>query len=104
MKVWLDDKRPMPPEFDTHVMTSQDAIALIKTGKVTAIGLDHDLGDINVVGCGHYVSDYIEDCAYYGTIPRITWSLQTDNGPEKIRMRITMENADRYWDKHEESA
>ncbi len=104
MRVWLDDKRPMPSDFDVHVMTSHDAIELIKTGTVTAIGLDHDLGDIAVVGCGHYVSDFIEACAYHGTIPRMTWSIQSSNGPEVQRMKITMERADAYWDKHEEGA
>lgn len=103
MKIWLDDKRSMPPEFDTHVMSAFEAIELLKTGKVTKIGLDHDLGDEKVVGTGHHVSDFIEDCAYYNKIPRLEWDIQSDNGPEVSRMRITMRRADMFWSGHENS-
>lgn len=100
MRVWLDDKRPMPDGFDIHVMTAWEAIALVKTGKVTKIGLDHDLGDERIYGNGHLVSDFIEEAAYFNTIPRIEWSIQSSNGPEVARMTVALRRADVYWDQH----
>lgn len=101
MKLWLDDKRPMPEGFDTHVKSAFEAIQLINTGMVTHIGLDHDLGDEITVGNGHMVSDHIEAQAYFGNIPRIIWSIQSSNGPEVSRMTVALKRADEYWNKYE---
>jgi len=101
MKVWLDDKRVMPDGFDLHVVSAFDAMELIETGQVTKIGLDHDLGDEKIVGNGHMVSDFIEEQAFFGTIPRIEWSIQSSNGPEVARMSVALRRADVYWDNHE---
>ena len=43
MKVWLDDLRSAPPGW-VRVRTPEEAIALLETGDVTEISLDHDLG------------------------------------------------------------
>lgn len=43
MKVWLDDVRPAPRGW-RRTRTPQEVIALLATGKVTEISLDHDLG------------------------------------------------------------
>jgi len=100
MRIWLDDKREMPEGFDTHVVSAFKAIDLIRSGKVTKIGLDHDLGDELFVGNGHLVADFIEECAFFGTIPRIEWSIQSSNGPEVARMSVALRRADVYWDNH----
>lgn len=101
MKIWLDDKRTMPIEFDIHVVSAFEAIDMIKTGKVTKIGLDHDLSDETIFGNGHMVSDFIEEQAYFGKIPRIEWSIQSSNGPEIARMTIALRRADIYWSTYE---
>ncbi len=101
MKVWLDDKRVMPKDFDVHMVSAFEAIDMIKTGQVTKIGLDHDLGDDKLVGNGHMVSDFIEEQAFFGNIPRIEWSIQSSNGPEVQRMTVALRRADVYWDKHD---
>jgi len=44
MKVYLDDERQTPEGWE-RVYWPDEAIALLKTGKVTEISLDHDLGD-----------------------------------------------------------
>jgi len=44
MRVWLDDVRPMPEDYDFHVETMDDAIDLLESYEVTHIGFDHDLG------------------------------------------------------------
>lgn len=101
MKIWLDDKRTMPEGFDIHVVSAFEAIDMIKTGLVTKIGLDHDLSEETIYGNGHMVSDFIEEQAYFGKIPRIEWSIQSSNGPEIYRMTIALRRADVYWAGHE---
>ncbi|VAW81561.1 hypothetical protein MNBD_GAMMA12-2513, partial [hydrothermal vent metagenome] len=44
MKVYLDDERPTPEGW-VRVYWPDEAIELLKTGKVKEISLDHDLGD-----------------------------------------------------------
>ncbi len=46
MRVWLDDLRDAPPGW-VRVTTPEEAIALLHTGEVTEISLDHDLGLID---------------------------------------------------------
>lgn len=101
MRLWLDDKRPMPEGFNVHTMSAFLAIEMIKLGHVTKIGLDHDLGDEKLVGNGHMVSDFIEQEAFFNRIPRIEWSIQSSNGPEVNRMSVALRRADVYWDNHE---
>lgn len=103
MKIWLDDKRPMPEGFDTHVMSAFEAIDLIKTGKVTKISLDNDLGDRLIVGEGWMVADFIEECAYYNGIPKIQCSVHSANGVAVQRMKLTLERANIYWKAHEQA-
>ena len=43
MRVWLDDRREAPPGW-VRVRTPEEAIALLETGDVVEISLDHDLG------------------------------------------------------------
>jgi hypothetical protein len=56
MRVWLDDERPKPSDFDIHVKDPESAIALLKAGLVSHLSLDHDLGlqlggAIRLYGC-----------------------------------------------------
>ncbi|MBK1666732.1 hypothetical protein CKO28_01560 [Rhodovibrio sodomensis] len=44
LKIWLDDVR-RPPEGWTWAQTHEEAIDLLEGREVTAISLDHDLGD-----------------------------------------------------------
>ena len=64
MKVYLDDERSMPRFFDTHVKTAKEAIDLLKTGEVTHISLDHDLGVGYEDNTGCTVAKYIEQAAF----------------------------------------
>jgi hypothetical protein len=54
MKIWLDDLRPAPPEYEA-VRSVNEAIALIceaedKGIAIEVLDLDHDLGDYAVDG------------------------------------------------------
>lgn len=70
MKAFLDDERSTP---DGWVKTywPEDMIALLKTGAVTEISLDHDLGD-DAHGTGYSVLLWIEEqVAVHGMVPPI---------------------------------
>ena len=68
MKVFLDDLRTPPPDW-ILVAWPEEAIALLKTGQVTDISLDHDLGD-DERGTGYDVLLWIEEAvALHGFQP-----------------------------------
>ncbi len=105
MRVWLDDIRHMPEDYDIWVMKASVLIELVKAGVVTHIGFDHDLAvehyyhndrDDNH-GTGYDVARYIEEGAYHGTVKRMTWSCQSANPQGKKRIEQAMQNAERYW-------
>ncbi|WP_248925531.1 cyclic-phosphate processing receiver domain-containing protein [Paenibacillus hamazuiensis] len=49
MNVFLDDTRPNPPGFKL-ARTAAEAIQYLKTGKVSVLSLDFDLGTLPVTG------------------------------------------------------
>jgi len=100
--VWLDDVRPMPSEFNVHVKTAREAILLLNKGDVSSISLDHDLGPSDETG--YSVAKYIEEHAYYGDLPRLKVMIHTDNPEGRRNMMAAINNAERYWRQHEESA
>lgn len=59
MKVYLDDERPTPVGW-VGVRWPEEAIALLKTGRVVELSLDHDLGDDDR-GTGYDVILWIEE-------------------------------------------
>ena len=95
MKIWLDDERPMPPEFDYHAKTAVEAIELLAAGSVTTISLDHDLGDDG--GTGYEVACYIERGAYDGTLSAIAVTIHSANPVGRGRMEQAIERAKQYW-------
>jgi hypothetical protein len=58
MRVFLDDERATPPGWE-RVYWPDEAIALLDTGEVTELSLDHDLGD-DARGTGYDVIVWIE--------------------------------------------
>ena len=101
MRLWLDDVRPMPYDYDIHVKSAWVAIQILKTGLITHISLDHDLGDIYndglPSGTGYHVATWIESNAFEGTFGRITWAVHSANtvGVEKMTRALTQ--ADKFW-------
>lgn len=59
MKVYLDDERKTPDGW-VRVYWPQEAIDLLKTGHVSELSLDHDLGD-DTRGTGYDVVLWIEE-------------------------------------------
>lgn len=107
MRLWLDDIRNPPMEMDMQgayydpdnwvwVKNADQAIGLLKTGQVTHIALDHDLGDGN--GTGYDVACFIEACAAMGEIPRLQWSIHSSNPVGRANMTRALLRAEVYWD------
>lgn len=59
MRVYLDDERATPAGW-VRVHWPDEAIALLETGAVSEISLDHDLGD-DARGTGYDVVLWIEE-------------------------------------------
>lgn len=99
-RVWLDDERPLPAAYDTHVKTAAEAIALIDAGQVELISLDNDLGPPEA-GQGRDVAAHIEAMAFLNRIPRIRCRVHTQNPVARQGIVASLQNADRFWMDHE---
>lgn len=97
MRVFLDDCRIAPADFDVTVKTAKEAIDLLKTGKVTHISLDHDLGDEKETGSGYEVACFIEEKAFDGSLCELTWAIHSANPVGRENMTRALNNAVRYW-------
>ena len=63
LRVWLDDlldDRAAPPGW-IHVTTAPAAIALIDSGHVVELSLDHDHRDPEIAGKGVHVVDHLAE-------------------------------------------
>ena len=96
MKIWLDDIRPMPEGFDVHCKTATEAADFIRTGKVTFISFDHDLGP-EKAGTGYRVAVFIEDYARAGAIPPIGYQVHSANPVGRDNIIMAMNSAMRFW-------
>jgi hypothetical protein len=68
MRVYLDDERATPDGW-TRTFWPDEVIALLKTGEVSELSLDHDLGD-DERGTGYDVVLWIEEAvALEGFVP-----------------------------------
>jgi hypothetical protein len=94
LRVWLDDIRPLPPGYNVHVTTAEDAINLLKTGKVELISLDHDLG---TEATGYDVAVFIEEAAYFKTLQPFEVRIHTANIVGEFKMQKAIANAYKAW-------
>lgn len=97
MKIWLDDTKEMPEGFDHHSKTAADAIILLRQGIVTAISLDHDLGSDAPHQNGYFVALFIEMAAHNKWIPKLEWTIHSDNPTGRANMEEAFRKADKYW-------
>lgn len=94
-KVFLDDMRPAPAGW-TRTYWPEEVIELLKTGKVTNLSLDHDLGD-DTHGTGYDVLKWLEEAVVlnnFRPIPDIV--VHSANGPAKARMEAAIKSIERY--------
>jgi hypothetical protein len=88
MKVYLDDERATPEGWH-RVYWPDEAIALLKTGRVTELSLDHDLGD-DERGTGYDVVLWIEEAVITrGFVPpKISVHSANSSARQKMEMGI----------------
>ena len=114
MKLWIDDVRPMPEDFDILAKSADEAIEILKAGKITHVSFDHDLGDIIQTDgpiiewikhekSGYDVAMWIEHQAYLGTITPFTFTVHSANPIGAKRIANAMKNAEEYWSKNDRS-
>lgn len=93
-EIFLDDVRNPPEHFQGVICrTAEEAIKLIKTGQVTFISFDHDLGT-NLTG--YDVAKVIEEEVYYGQIKCPKWKVHSANPVGTQNIKQAMMNAERY--------
>ena len=95
MKVYLDDVRECPRGW-ILARWPEEVIALLQTGKVKSLSLDHDLGDDDH-GTGYTVLLWLEEqVALYRFIPPREIILHTDNSSAKAKMQQALESIRRF--------
>lgn len=94
MKVYLDDEREAPEGW-VRVRWPEGAIELLKTGQVTDLSLDHDLGD-DERGTGYDVVLWIEEAVATGGLvtPRI--AVHSANASARAKMEAGVERIRRF--------
>ena len=86
IKVYLDDERSAPDGW-VHVKTPAQTIALLETGEVSHLSLDHDLGDDENIGTGYDVVLWMEEQVFLSDRKNYYNALGT---PEQVpRTRFT---------------
>lgn len=98
MRLYLDDLRDMPPSFDHCARTASEALALLRTGRVSFLSFDHDLGTEET---GYTVASWIERAAFDGTLARLGWAVHSANPVGRANIEIAMRNAERFWDQRD---
>lgn len=96
MKLWVDDERPKPQDFDIWAKTADEAIRILNLGGVTEISLDHDLGSLEKTG--YSVAVWIEAAASNGYLAKLKWSVHSANPPGRRNIEMALRKADEFWD------
>ena len=89
MKIYLDDERT-PPVGWTLVGTPAEVIALLKTGKVTQLSLDHDLGGDDTIGTGYDVLLWIEEQVYLHNFKPPMMKIHSANSSARDKMQLAI--------------
>lgn len=85
MKVFFDDER-QPPEDWRHVRWPEEAIALLETGAITELSLDHDLGD-DQRGTGYDVVLWIEEAVATRAFTPPSMRVHSANSSARLKMQ-----------------
>lgn len=93
MKVYLDDERETPDGW-TPVRWPEEAIELLKSGCVTEISLDHDLGD-DERGTGYDVVLWIEEAVALRGFRPPAIRVHSANSSARLKMELGIESINR---------
>jgi hypothetical protein len=94
IKLWLDDERDPNNPFIQEDFHSQPE--MVKTGTVSYISLDHDLGP-HEKETGADLAEWIENEAYYGRLPKMNWAVHSLNFVGARYIIMAMKNAEKFW-------
>ena len=86
MKVYLDDERSTPDGW-VRVYWPEEAIELLKTGNVSEISLDHDLGD-DERGTGYDVVLWIEEAVITEGFKAPIMRVHSANSSARAKMEL----------------
>lgn len=96
IRLFLDDVRD-PEDYKIQdvlwVKNYKDAVDQLKTGKVTWISFDHDLGEGK---SGYDVAKYIEKGVFNGDIPCPEWQIHSSNPKGRRDIEMAMKSAERF--------
>jgi hypothetical protein len=93
MKVYLDDERPTPEGW-RRVYWPDEAIELLRSGEVSEISLDHDLGD-DARGDGYDVLLWIEQAVVNEGFRPPIMRVHSANAAARPRMEQAIESIHR---------
>jgi hypothetical protein len=94
MKLWVDDVRPLPQDYDFLAKTYEEAVLLLQTGIITHISLDHDLGTEKT---GYDIAKFIEENAINGTLGKMICKVHSMNPIGVINIKLALRNAYKAW-------
>lgn len=92
MRLYLDDIRPTPIGYDTRAYTAAEAIEFLKTGEVTTISFDHDLGPATA-GTGYDVARWIEEQCHTTNFKCPDWHIHSANPVGAGNIDVAMKSA-----------
>jgi hypothetical protein len=94
MKVYLDDERPTPAGW-THARWPEDVIKLLKTGQITHLSLDHDLGDDDH-GTGYDVLLWLERVVATEQFNPPVMTVHSANTSARDKMNLAIQSIERF--------
>ena len=94
MKVFLDDERPTPDGW-THARWPEDAIELLKSGQVTHLSLDHDLGNDDR-GTGYEVLLWLERVVAVDGFDPPELMVHSANTSARQKMELAIRRIDQF--------
>lgn len=94
MKIFLDDERATPAGW-VRAYWPDEVIALMATGSVTEVSLDHDLGD-DERGTGYDVLLWLEEQVFTAGIRPPKLSIHSANSSARLKMEAAIRSIERY--------
>lgn len=95
MKVYLDDEREAPEGW-IQTRWPDETIELLKTGEVTELSLDHDLGD-DERGTGYDVVLWVEEQVATEGFEPPAMNVHSANSSARIKMEAGIAAIERLW-------
>ncbi len=93
MKLWIDDERPKPKDFDLVARNYQEALEIIANNEITYISFDHDLGEEKT---GYDIVCWLEEEIYYGRLKKFEWNVHSANPSGAKKMILTLEKMETF--------